>query len=183
MTTAPVKAGERFLFVPEKAMFKPDAVTIKRGGLERASPQAKLAVSALAKFSSPSSPLHEWQATWPTKNDFSASMPMCWPANLVEHLPPAVMSPLERQKADYARDWEAAQALCGERGWDEETFRYYWCIVNSRSFHWKPSAARAGSMVLCPFVDYMNHGPTGSGCSVTQSARGYEVFAERDYGE
>jgi hypothetical protein len=38
-------------------------------------------------------------------------------------------------------------------------------------------------MVLCPFVDYMNHAPNGHGCEVKQSGRGYEVVAERDYGK
>jgi hypothetical protein len=38
-------------------------------------------------------------------------------------------------------------------------------------------------MVLCPFVDYMNHGPTGSGVTVMQTSKGYEVIAERDYGK
>ncbi|KAM0718118.1 hypothetical protein Q7P37_006450 [Cladosporium fusiforme] len=191
LTTAPVKAGERMLFVPEKAMFKPVPATLKSAGLTQkpstASPQAQLSLSALAKFSasdasSTSGPgLRTWQATWPTMQDFSASMPLCWPEDLVGQLPPAVLAPLERQKADYARDWEAVKGFCETKGWSEETFKYYWCIVNSRSFHWKPSANRAGSMVLCPFVDYMNHGPTGSGCTVVQTAVGYEVWAARDY--
>jgi hypothetical protein len=183
MTTAAIEAGTRILFVPEKAMFKPDAAFVKRSGLERASPQAKLSVSIMAKFTPSDSPLATWEATWPTKADFDASMPLSWPEELRPHLPPPVTAPFERQKADYARDWETAKSLCEEREWDEATFKYYWCIVNSRSFHWKPSAGRAGSMVLCPFVDYMNHGPTGSGVTVMQTSKGYEVIAERDYGK
>ena len=183
MTTAAIEAGTRLLFVPERAMFKPDAAFIKRTGLERASPQAKLSVSIMEKFTPSGSKLAPWEATWPTKQDFDASMPLSWPQELLEYLPPPVVAPFERQKADYARDWEAAKPLCEERGWDEATFRYYWCIVNSRSFHWKPSAGRAGSMVLCPFVDYMNHAPTGSTVEVTQSSKGYEVVADRDYGK
>lgn len=183
MTTAAVKEGTRLLFVPERAMFKPDTAFAKRSGLERASPQAKLTVSIMAKFTAEGSELAAWEATWPTKQDFDASMPLSWPEELIDHLPPPVLAPLERQKADYARDWEAAKSLCEQRSWDEATFRYYWCIVNSRSFHWKPSAGRAGSMVLCPFVDYMNHGPTGSGVTVTQTSKGYAVVAERDYGK
>jgi hypothetical protein len=183
MTTAAIKAGDCLLFVPEKAMFKPDFAFVKRSGLERASPQAKLSVSIMAKFTPTDSLLATWEATWPTKQDFDANMPLSWPEELLGHLPPPVLAPFERQKADYARDWEAAKSLCEEKEWDEATFKYYWCIVNSRSFHWKPSAGRAGSMVLCPFVDYMNHGPTGSGVTVMQSSKGYEVVAERDYGK
>lgn len=183
MTTAPVKAGTRLLFIPEKAMFKPDAAFVKRSGLERASPQAKLSVSIMAKFTPTDSQLAPWEATWPTKADFDASMPLSWPKTLLEYLPPPVLAPFERQKADYERDWEAAKALCEQHEWDEATFRYYWCIVNSRSFHWKPSAGRAGSMVLCPFVDYMNHAPSGSTITVMQNSKGYEVVADRDYGK
>lgn len=183
MTTAAVKAGTRLLFVPEKAMFKPDAAFVKRSGLERASPQAKLSVSIMAKFTPVESQLAPWEATWPTKQDFGASMPLSWPRELLEYLPPPVLAPFERQKADYERDWDAAKTLCEQRGWDQANFRYYWCIVNSRSFHWKPSAGRAGSMVLCPFVDYMNHAPSGSTVNVMQNSKGYEVVAERDYGK
>lgn len=199
LTTAPIKAGTRLLFVPEKAMFKPVPSTLQSATRARksstpASPQAQLSISALEKFTtgssttdvSDSSNLQTWQATWPTMQDFTSSMPLCWPEKLTTHLPPAVQAPLERQRADYARDWDAMSAYCAERGWGEGEFRYFWCIVNSRSFHWKPltgGGGRAGSMVLCPFVDYMNHGPTGVGCRVVQGVKGYEVWAERDYGE
>ena len=56
-------------------------------------------------------------------------------------------------------------------------------IVNSRSFSWKPPHLKVGEMVMCPFIDLMNHGSTGSGCKVTQNAKGYEVHADRDYGK
>lgn len=183
VTTAPIKEGTRILFVPEKAMFKPDAAFCKRNKLERASPQAKLALSALKASKAPKSQLGIWEATWPTNEDFVASMPLCWPEELSKYLPEGARSPLQRQQADYARDWEAVRELCKEHGWTEEVWRYYWCIVNSRSFHWKPPAGRAGSMVLCPFIDYMNHAPTGKGCHVRQSDEGYEVVAQRDYGK
>jgi len=183
MTTAPIKKGSRLIFIPERAMFKPDNAFIKRSGLSNASPQAKLSLSILAKFNVDDSPLATWQSTWPTKQDFDACLPLSWDRDVLTYLPPAVAAPFERQRADYARDWEAAKALCEQSGWSEEEFVYYWCIVNSRSFHWKPATGGAGSMVLCPFVDYMNHGPTGSGCEVKQSGRGYEVIAERDYGK
>jgi hypothetical protein len=180
ITTAPIKKGTRLIYVPEKAMFKPDKSFIN---LERASPQAKLSLSILAKCNMKKPPLAKWTATWPTKQDFDACMPISWDEDLLVYLPPAVAAPFERQKADYAQDWEAAKALCDEHGWGEEDFKYYWCIVNSRSFHWKPTNGGAGSMVLCPFVDYMNHAPNGHGCEVKQSGRGYEVVAERDYGK
>jgi hypothetical protein len=61
MTTAAIEAGDRLLFVPEKAMFKPDVAFVKRSGLERASPQAKLSVSIMAKFTPTDSLLAAWE--------------------------------------------------------------------------------------------------------------------------
>lgn len=188
VTTARVEKGTRILFVPEKAMFKPDfaAVRKQQSGTERVggeSPQLQLVLSLMLAVNKKDSPLGTWTATWPTRRDFETSMPLSYPEPLHPYLPPQVAAPLGRQQADYARDWEGAKALCEKQGWGEDEFRYFWCIVNSRSFHWKPPRGGRGSMVLCPFVDYMNHAPTGSGCEVRQGARGYEVIAQRDYGE
>lgn len=183
VTTAPIKEGSRILFVPEKAMFKPDATLCRKNKLERASPQAKLALSVLKASKAPKSQLSTWEATWPTNEDFVASMPLCWPDELNKYLPEGALGPLRRQRADYVKDWDAVKDVCNVNGWTEETWRYYWCIVNSRSFHWKPPAGRAGSMVLCPFIDYMNHAPTGGGCLVRQDEYGYEVVAQRGYGK
>jgi hypothetical protein len=178
VTTAAIKTGERMLFIPEKAMHKTNFSVIKSLGMDRASPQAKLAASIMS--TSGVSDINVWRATWPTIADIESSMPIWWPSGLVSGLPPAVLAPLERQKADYAKDWASAKHV----DFDERDFKYHWCIVNSRSFHWKPAQkARPGSMVLCPFIDYTNHGPTGSGCTVTQEADGYRAVAERDYGE
>ncbi|KAK3696763.1 hypothetical protein LTR37_017787 [Vermiconidia calcicola] len=181
LTTKPVKEGDRILFIPEKAMFKPDTALLRRETLDRASPQAQLAVSAMLKFGAKDSSLKLWQDVWPTGADFEDSMPMCWPASTQEFLPPPVQQPLARQLADYRNDWSSARRVCAQHGFIEREFKYYWMIVNSRSFHWKPPRGKGGSMVMCPFIDYMNHGPSGSGCNVSQSPKGYEVVADRDY--
>ena len=183
VTTKRLKEGERLLFIPEKAMFKPDSSTLKQEDLDRASPQAQLAVSAMLEFNNAGSPSRLWETVWPTWKDFEESMPMCWPTALQRELPSSVHQPLERQLADYRKDWNASRELCGKSGRSEEDFRYYWMIVNSRSFHWKPPRGKGGLMVMCPFIDYINHGPTGSSCRVTQNAKGYEVTADRKYGK
>lgn len=182
-TTKPLKEGDRILFVPEKAMFKPDVAALEREQLGQASPQAQLAVSAMLNFRSESSPLGVWLDTWPTFDDFLQSMPMCWSSNIQHQLPPPVNQPLERQRADYEKDWAATQTLCDKYNLSQDEFLYYWMIVNSRSFHWKPPRGKPGSMVMCPFIDYINHGPTGTTCRVRQTAKGYEVTADRDYGK
>jgi len=183
VVTKSIKSGERILFVPEKAMFKPQTTRTQAKPLRNASPQAQLAASILAACKKPDSQYPVWKATWPTMQDFQQSMPVFWPAGLQKLLPASVLQPLQRQKDDYAKDWRAVGNLCEESGWTEQDFKYYWMIVNSRSFHWKPANGRAGSMVMCPFIDYMNHGPTGTSCNVSQTQTGYEVVAERDYGK
>lgn len=183
VTTRAIKNGERVLFIPEKAMFKPDSRFLQKHALDRASPQAQLAISALAHFKAPASRTGQWQATWPTVEDFKHSLPMNWSQRLVDQLPPSVHQPLERQREDYVKDWQCVKALCQNQEWTEMDFKYFWMIVNSRSFHWKPPKARSGSMVMCPFVDYLNHGPSGTTCDVFQRANGYEVIADRDYGK
>ncbi|TKA74253.1 hypothetical protein B0A55_05689 [Friedmanniomyces simplex] len=175
VTTAKIKPGARILFVPEKAMFKPDK------SVPNASPQAQLAISAMKACKATDSGMSTWAATWPTDSDFEHSMPMRWPAYLRDLLPPAVEQPLRRQEEDYAKDVEAVRDLLAAGGYSEDDFRYYWSIVNSRSFHWKPPKGKAGSMVMCPFIDYINHAPSGTTCDVFQRANGYEVVADRNY--
>ena len=183
ITTQAVATGERMLFIPEKAMFKPSPRFLKAQSLERASPQAQLAISAMNVAMSDDSPLAVWQATWPSAEDLTQALPMCWTHTERGHLPPSVQQPLARQEEDYRKDWEAVSQICEVNGWSEREWKYYWQIVNSRSFHWKSSKSKAGSMVMCPFIDYLNHGPSGTTCNVIQGPRGYEMTADRDYGE
>lgn len=183
VTTKQLKDGDRILLVPEKAMFKPNAAFLRDENLDQASPQAQLAVSAMLAFGHSDSLLRVWIDTWPTMDDLKKGMPMCWSKDLQQKLPSSVNQPLERQLADYHKDWSASNSICRKYAFSEDDFLYYWMIVNSRSFHWKPPRAKAGSMVMCPFIDYLNHGPTGSTCRVTQNAKGYEVVANRNYGK
>ena len=183
VATEHLRDGDRLLFIPERAMFKPDSDLLKREGLDRTSPQAQLAVSAMLAFGRADSSLKLWESVWPTVSQFKASMPMCWTTVSHQHLPPSVHQPLERQLADYRKDWNAVRVLCMNRGFSEEDFKYYWMIVNSRSFHWKPLRGNGGVMVMCPFIDYINHGPTKTGCHVVQTGKGYEVTATRSYGK
>jgi len=182
LTTRALKEGHRILFVPEKAMFKPDFAMLKREQLDHASPQAQLALSSMLAFKqSEGNILPTWSQTWPTQADFEQSLPMCWPQEMQKQLPPSVQQPLDRQLADYSKDWVTSQAICDKYGFSENEFLYHWMIVNSRSFHWKPPRGKAGMMVMCPFIDYLNHGPAGTTCRVTQYSTGYEVVADRDY--
>ena len=192
ITTQPIRAGDRILFIPPKAMFHADpALRRAHPSLRDASPHAHLALSALQAFPSAPPPppdvdaagLALWRSTWPSPAAFARCMPLHWPARALACVPPAVRAPLERQRADYARDWQVARPVCEARGWGEAEFAYVWMLVNSRSFYWKAPRAAGGGMVLCPFVDYMNHVPSEGGCGMVKTDRGYEVVADRAYGE
>jgi hypothetical protein len=180
VTTKRIKTGERLLFIPEKAMLKPDPELLKQHDLMDASPQAQLAVSALVHFGPPDSSSSPWVHVLPPFDDFEQGMPMLWYENERAMLPPPVLQPLERQEADYARDKAATKDFLKQRGQNHD-FRFWWLIVNSRSFHWKSPHGKGGVMVLCPFIDYLNHAPTGSSCNVTMTNKGYEVVADRNY--
>ena len=182
VTSRRFKAGERLLFIPEKAMFKPNASLLEAASLKDISPQAQLAVSAMVEFSELNSAFTAWKKVLPTFDDFEYSMPMLSYGRVRESLPPPVLQPLERQEADYIRDEAAVRAFLEERGL-QHFFRYWWLIVNSRSFHWKAPKSKGGVMVLCPFIDYMNHAPTDSACKVVMTDKGYKVVADRNYGK
>lgn len=193
ITTASIKKDEKLIFVPEKAMFKP-AKTFSSGSThasEKASPHIQLAASIMTECEKDSgSPYNTWKATWPNLRDFESSMPLFWNKNLIDLLPPSVKQPLERQLEDWRRDekfFRTTKTLStadpqSPLARKKKTLQYYWAIVNSRSFHFKPPGTKPGFMVLCPFLDYMNHGPSGTGVNVRQTAKGYEVTADRDYG-
>lgn len=184
VATANIKKDEKLIFVPEKAMFKP--VKSYTGGnmSHKASPHVQLALSIMMECEKPESSYNVWRSTWPTPQDFEASMPLFWSDELRDLLPPSVQQPLDRQFDDWKKDAEFGKAVAHDSASVEQddAMKYYWAIVNSRSFHFKPPGAKPGFMVLCPFIDYMNHGPSGTGVNVRQTAKGYEVTANRDYG-
>jgi hypothetical protein len=184
LATDSIAEDETILFVPEKAMYKPDVKLLKQQKLDSASPQAQLAVSAMAICKASDSPFAFWESTWPANQDFMDSLPLCWSKSDQDLLPPPIQQPLQRQFSDYQKDWTSVRKYCEGQGWTEEDFRYYWMIIDSRSFHWKPAkGSKPGSMVMCPFIDYMNHGPSGTTCNVFQRPNGYEVVADREYGK
>lgn len=181
VATKKIKQGSRILFIPESTIFKPQNALLKQHKLDKASSQAKLAISSLAHFAPQDATERVWRETWPTEDDMKACMPIYWPSEPPEALLSPIQAPLRRQRTDYQRDWLTCTDAVRKLGFDETDFKYYWMIVNSRSFHWAPPSGRPGHMVLCPFIDYLNHGPTGSGCEVIQRSDGYEVIAQRAY--
>lgn len=133
-----------------------------------------------------------WRETWPSRQELENTMPILWPSswkisnlhqssgsvfpNQVWALPPAVggrwgsrrmlwqtdsgSGLLCRQERKLQEDWAFASKVFPCETF--EKYRYYWLLVNTRSFYYDlPGAkfhqAREDRMVLCPFVDYFNH--------------------------
>lgn len=171
-TNESIPKKTRILFIPEKAIFKPRKEDVD--SRHKTSPHAQLALSAFNSFTKDSN-LQKWSASWPTETELLASLPIFWPKTLQDKLPPSTRAVLDRQQDDFDADKAATSQVYSEE------FHYYWAIVNSRSFHWKPPGSKPGYMVLCPFIDYLNHGPNGTGVEVNQTSKGYEVWTDRDY--
>ncbi|GAB7356010.1 hypothetical protein MBLNU459_g6634t1 [Dothideomycetes sp. NU459] len=182
VATSELKKNARLIFVPEKAMIKPNPSLIKKNKLLKASPQAQLAACLSLEADQDSQRYRASKAVWPTPQDFQSCMVAYSShgevAMLIDHAPPSVRKPLDRLLLDMKKDVEAVEHLFGS---DNEQYLYHWLLVNTRSFHWKPTGVKNGAMVMCPFLDYMNHCPNGEGCTVTVSTEGYELKANRDY--
>lgn len=170
LATGPIKANSQLIFVNETSMIKTNINFLKRQKLQKASPQAQLA--AHLTLASRVAPCPDWyqnsRAVWPTPEDFKACM-LAWsdPEEmdvLTKCAPPSILSPLERLLSDLRKDVKAVEHLHtpDDAAWVDE-YTYHWILVNTRSFHWKPEGVKEGSMVMCPFLDYMNHCPNGHG--------------------
>ena len=125
-----------------------------------------------------------WKETWPSKEDFQSSMPICWNKQTLKAiheiaLPSALRTEsansvgqsqsksyhlLHRQEQKLEKDWKVFSQ--GVLGADFSTFRYCWLVVNTRSFYYELPGMRKPSSVddriaLCPFIDYFNHQDEG----------------------
>jgi hypothetical protein len=67
---------------------------------------------------------------------------------------------LAQQEERLHQAWRQVLAVYPDTDWD--SFTYHWCIVNTRSFHFRmpgrePPKDRHDAMALVPFADYFNH--------------------------
>jgi hypothetical protein len=103
-------------------------------------------------------------------------MPVFWPKKLQDLLPCAAKESLEKQKKKMERDWNDVKRVIDHQGWawEWEDWKYWWVVVNTRTFYWDPTAGsglakegkrrdwkRENCMALCPWADYFNHGDKG----------------------
>lgn len=164
-----IPQGSLLVRVPEMAMIKPDMAILRRHKLSKVSSQAQLAAYLSLERKKQSSVYVASKSVWPTPDDFASCMLACSSEDelnnaLRKWAPPGVQKPLDRLLSDLRRDVESVKHL---RSADDKTFDedylYHWILVNTRSFHWKPHGSNHGAMVMCPFLDYMNHCPNGNG--------------------
>lgn len=170
VATRRIKSGQRIIFVPAKAMLQPDIALLKKLNLHNASPQAQLTASLMAREGEKDEVYEMARSVWPTWQDFEACMLCSDGPDLNSNaydgvIPPSVKSPLDRLLKDLRRDVDDISTAfsAADLKADKQTLLYHWTIANTRSFHWKPAGKKQGSMVVCPFLDYTNHCPSGQG--------------------
>jgi hypothetical protein len=91
----------------------------------------------------------------------------------------------------YTKDWNGVKHVIRESEIKEQTFKYYWMLVNSRCYYWDFAQSRKRKrgeekivsvdecMALCPFADYFNHG--SSGCTFNSTKAGCVITTHRAY--
>ena len=79
-------------------------------------------------------------------------------------VPHTFISLLCKREAAIVKDWKIVSKAYPSAGLEQ--YRYFWLIVNSRSFFYdvpqNPEPQNSGDkMVLCPYLDYFNHADEG----------------------
>ena len=71
---------------------------------------------------------------------------------------------LAKQEAKLQRDWEVILKAYPDA--EFELYRYYWLVVNTRCFYYDfplrlEPRDHEDKMILCPWLDYLNHADEG----------------------
>lgn len=137
---------------------------------------ADLALDATTEFAT-------WKKLLPSREHLAATMPLMWPPGLQELLPGGARELLNKQQAKFQTQWEAVATVFPAVS--EEEYRYYWLIVNTRTFYFESPGLEKYSwddrLALLPVADLFNHGEDG--CQVAYGEDGYTVTADRAYAE
>ncbi|KAI1077505.1 SET domain-containing protein [Whalleya microplaca] len=182
IATRAIKPEETILDVPTACLRSIDTV---RKSLIRKLPNsisvhgllaADLALDTSGKYT-------VWNAVCPSPADLSG-MPLVWPPELQNLLPPAARELLAKQQAKYARDWGAVSSAFPELSAQEgEGYRYAWLLVNTRTFYYVNARLKRrpkeDHMCLQPVADLFNHGDEG--CGVAFDGEGFSIKAARTY--
>ncbi|KIX96613.1 uncharacterized protein Z520_07879 [Fonsecaea multimorphosa CBS 102226] len=176
-----LKAGEVILDIP---------MSVIRTG-ETVPPQILKAVQACsvngllaAELAMDTSELHAlWRTTLPSMEELNESMPLFWPPELQNLLPPPALALLRKQQGKLSRDWSAVSAAFAQLSYD--VYRYSWLLVSTRTFYYTPpdmapedTPEADECLAVVPFGDYFNHSDVAT-CKAAYSATGYEFKADR----
>jgi hypothetical protein len=165
---------------------------------------------ALNSVAGESRQFQEWEATWPSMEDITSSVPLFWNSRTCVHLTPAAtgtcyMPPLRlvglllilllgylaNVQQKYTKDWNGVKHVIRDAEIKEQSFKYYWMLVNSRCYYWDFAQSRKRKrgeekivsvdecMALCPFADYFNHGSTG--CTFNSTKAGCVITTHKAY--
>ncbi|PNS19608.1 hypothetical protein CAC42_7452 [Sphaceloma murrayae] len=182
-----LRSGDTLIRVGPESMIRPD---LKHYGPDaQVSPQAKLVLELLRLHSDGDDTYKRCAATWPDRQVFQDCL--FW-YGCRQHqdrefwdgkLQPSLFAMYTRLRDDFDVDDLAIKASSSdyEKKPTEDDIMYYWTIANTRSFAWKSAGQKEGVMVMCPFLDFMNHCPAGEGCTVKVGDDGFTLVADRDY--
>lgn len=124
-----------------------------------------------------------WAEILPILADFEDSLPFFWPAKLQELLPTGAKNLLTKQQDMFHQDWQRFNN--GFPTTTMQDYLYSWFVVSTRAFYYETPETLAypwhDRLALLPVADLFNHSTTG--CSVSFSATGYTITADREYSE
>ena len=173
-----VKAGEKLITVPTKALLTIDSLPKQFKRIHSTISVHGLLASFLANAETQYNTEYDaWRATWPSMDDFKTSMPILWLQSycLSDFLLPLATRDFRSRSSDsshllahqqvrFQNDWAAVLKTFPDAQY--ATYLYHWLVVNTRCFYYDlPLFTRARSrhdeMALCPFIDYFNHADQG----------------------
>ena len=122
--------------IPSSTLITHDTSFVQAAGIGRATVYGTVAAALTLNHDNEDRWWKLWQATWPSREDFESSMPLCWPPAEQDLLPSGAKALLQHQRKKYERDVKSVKGKIPDT-LSEEWYRYYWLIVNTRCFFWE----------------------------------------------
>ncbi|KAK6367408.1 hypothetical protein LTS17_010334 [Exophiala oligosperma] len=175
-----IEPGETLMIIPMRAVRT--AETVPRKIVESVDSCSNNGLLAAELAQDESSEFAVWRQSLPSMQDLQ-TMPVVWEEVVAQCLPSKARGILSKQAAKIRKDWDAVTA--GHIDVSFENFRYFWLLVNTRTFYYTPSNMKTAPvsseecLAVVPYGDYFNHSDVG--CKVAYSASSYEITADRRY--
>ncbi|KAK5998033.1 SET domain-containing 4-like protein [Cladobotryum mycophilum] len=128
-----------------------------------------------------SSELAPWKKVLPNLETFEAGTPFMWHKELQHLLPKVAGDLVNKQQQRFQREWGSISAAFPELS--REQFLHAWFVINTRTFYYETPEMEKypedDRLALLPVADLFNHADTG--CKVSFSEEGYEIYTDRAY--